>query len=83
MNKIVLITGATSGIGLGCAKKFTENGDKVILTGRNEQRLAEIERELTEKGAKVMTLAFDVRDREAATNSSTDYPRNGARLTCW
>ena len=51
MNKIVLITGATSGIGLGCAKKFAENGDKLILTGRNEQRLAEIERELTEKGA--------------------------------
>ncbi|MBR3732930.1 MAG: SDR family NAD(P)-dependent oxidoreductase, partial [Bacteroidaceae bacterium] len=41
MNKIVLITGATSGIGLGCAKKFAENGDKVILTGRNEHRLAE------------------------------------------
>ena len=56
MNKIVLITGATSGIGLGCAKKFAENGDKVILTGRNEQRLAEIERELTEKGAQVLTL---------------------------
>ena len=57
MNKIVLITGATSGIGLGCAKKFAENGDKVILTGRNEQRLAEIERELTEKGAQVLILA--------------------------
>ena len=28
MNKIVLITGATSGIGLGCARKFAENGDK-------------------------------------------------------
>ena len=57
MNKIVLITGATSGIGLGCAKKFAENGDKLILTGRNEQRLAEIERELTEKGGQVLTLA--------------------------
>ena len=57
MNKIVLITGATSGIGLGCAKKFAENGDKVILTGRNEERLAEIERELTEKGAQVLILA--------------------------
>ena len=74
MNKIVLITGATSGIGLGCAKKFAENGDKVILTGRNEQRLAEIERELTEKGAQVLTLAFDVRDREKAKQLMAELP---------
>ena len=74
MNKIVLITGATSGIGLGCAKKFAENGDKVILTGRNEQRLAEIERELAEKGAQVLTLAFDVRDREKAKQLMAELP---------
>lgn len=66
MNKIVLITGATSGIGLACARKFAENGDKLILTGRNEQRLAEIGKDLTEKGTEVLTLAFDVRDREKA-----------------
>lgn len=48
MNKIVLITGATSGIGLACAKKFAENGDKLILTGRNGQRLAEISNSLKE-----------------------------------
>ena len=64
MNKIVLITGATSGIGLACARKFAENGDKLILTGRNEHRLAELRRELT--NTEVLTLAFDVRDREKA-----------------
>jgi hypothetical protein len=66
MNKIVLITGATSGIGLACARKFAANGDKLILTGRNEQRLDDIKKELTEKGTEVLTLVFDVRDREAA-----------------
>ena len=66
MNKTVLITGATSGIGLVCARKFAENGDRLILTGRNEQRLAEISKELTEQGTQVLTLAFDVRDREKA-----------------
>lgn len=63
MNKIVLITGATSGIGLACARKFAANGDKLILTGRNEHRLAELKKELT---TDVLTLAFDVRDREKA-----------------
>jgi len=74
MNKIVLITGATSGIGLACARKFAENGDKVILTGRKEHRLAEIRKELAATGAEVMTLAFDVRDRERAKKFLNGLP---------
>ena len=74
MNKIVLITGATSGIGLGCARKFAENGDKLILTGRNEQKLEEIRNELTDKGTQVLTLVFDVRDREKATQCINALP---------
>ena len=74
MNKTVLITGATSGIGLACARKFVENGDRLILTGRNEQRLNEIRKELTEKGADVLTLAFDVRDREKTANYIQELP---------
>lgn len=66
MNKIVLITGATSGIGLGCARKFAENGDQLILTGRNEKRLEEIRHELEAKGTKVLILPFDVRDSDKA-----------------
>lgn len=42
MKKIVLITGATSGIGEACARKFAQNGDKVILTGRNQVRMTAI-----------------------------------------
>ena len=74
MNKIVLITGATSGIGLGCARKFAENGDKLILTGRNVQKLEEISKELTDKGTQVLTLVFDVRDREKATQCINTLP---------
>lgn len=74
MNKTVLITGATSGIGLGCARKFAENGDKLILTGRNELLLEDIRRELTDKGSQVLTLAFDVRDREKASQCINSLP---------
>ena len=38
----ILITGGTSGIGLGFAKKFSELGNKVIITARNEKRLNQI-----------------------------------------
>lgn len=66
MHKIVLITGATSGIGLACARKFAKNGDKLILTGRNKERLEQIRNELSDEGTEVLTLNFDIRDREKA-----------------
>jgi len=74
MNKIVLITGATSGIGLACARKFAANGDRLILTGRNGQRLAELRQQLSSQGASVMTLCFDVRDRQQATELVGSLP---------
>ena len=74
MNKTVLITGATSGIGLGCARKFAENGDRLILTGRNPEKLEAIRRELEEKGCQVLTLVFDVRDRAAAAEAIEGLP---------
>ena len=76
MKKIVLITGATSGIGLACARKFAENGDKLILTGRNANRLNDIRKELTAKGTEVMTLVFDVREREKAEKCLNELPED-------
>lgn len=64
MTKTVLITGATSGIGEACARKFAEGGYELILTGRNAGKLEALKAELAD--AKVITLAFDVRDAEAA-----------------
>ena len=74
MNKVVMITGATSGIGMACARKFAENGDRLILTGRNEDRLADIKKELVAQGADVLTLVFDVRDREKASQAVKSLP---------
>ncbi len=64
-DRIVFITGATSGIGEGCARKFAAMGSDLILNGRNTVKLAELKAELTAKGVDVLTLPFDVRDREA------------------
>ena len=80
MNKIVFITGATSGIGLGCARKFAANGDKLILTGRNATRLSEISSELKAQGAQVLTLQFDVRDRDAAQEAIESLPAEWSKI---
>lgn len=66
MKKTVFITGATSGIGEACARKFAEGGYNLILTARRADKLAEIKKQLEAEGAKVKTLVFDVRDTEAA-----------------
>lgn len=66
MKRIALITGASSGIGEACARKFAEGGYDLILTARRAEKLAELKAELEAEGTKVKTLTFDVRDSEAA-----------------
>ena len=74
MRKIVLITGATSGIGEACARKFAQGGYDVIITGRRAQLLANLKKELEAEGVRVLALAFDVRNRSAATAAINSLP---------
>lgn len=63
MTKIVLVTGATAGIGLSTARIFAKNGYNLIITGRRSDRLKEIEKEIKSLyNVKVLSLKFDVRD---------------------
>lgn len=66
MRKTVFITGATSGIGKGCAEKFAENNYNLIITGRREELLEDLKRDLQKKYTiDVTTLCFDVQNKEA------------------
>ena len=64
--KTALITGATSGIGAACARRFAHGGYALILTGRNHEKLHEVSLQLQKEGTDVLTLAFDITNRKAA-----------------
>ncbi|MDE6631431.1 MAG: SDR family oxidoreductase [Muribaculaceae bacterium] len=68
---IALVTGATSGIGEACARRLHGAGYRVIITGRNTERLEALKAEL---GADALALTFDVRDREAAEAAIASLP---------
>lgn len=73
--KIVFITGASSGIGEGCARKFASQGSDLILNARNADKLNELKKELeNEFGIRVCVLPFDVRDRGAAATALASLP---------
>lgn len=71
---VVLVTGASSGIGLGCARKFAANGYRVILNGRNAERLAEAKAAIDADGGETYLLPFDVCDREAVRQALESLP---------
>lgn len=64
--KIVMVTGATSGIGEACARKFASGGYNVIITGRRGEKLDALRQDLESMGAEVLAMQFDVRERESA-----------------
>lgn len=75
MHKIILITGATSGIGLACAEKFASEGFHLIITGRREERLLEIKKRLQSTfNIAVHSLCFDVQVRQNVFNALESLP---------
>jgi len=64
MEKIVVITGATSGIGEACAIKYAEAGYNLVITGRRAERLHKLSNELANRfNVKVLPLVFDVQNK--------------------
>lgn len=75
MNKTVLITGASSGIGEGCAYKFASEGARLILNARSSDKLNILATELKDKyGTECYVMPFDVRDRIAAASALEALP---------
>jgi len=73
MNKIALVTGATSGIGRATARILAKNNYKIIICGRRKDRLELLEKELSEF-TEIHTLVFDIRDKKAVFESINSLP---------
>ncbi len=77
--KTALITGATSGIGRATARLLAKNHFRIIICGRREDRLAELQDEFSAL-TKVHTLNFDVRDRNDVEAAIASIPKEFAHI---
>ncbi|MBT4679956.1 MAG: SDR family NAD(P)-dependent oxidoreductase [Flavobacterium sp.] len=75
MDLTVFITGATSGIGKATAEFLAKHNYRLILCGRNQDRLKELKQTLGHQTA-ITTLQFDVRDKEAVFSAIESLPEN-------
>ena len=75
MSKIAFITGASSGIGAACARKFAQDGYTLLLNARSNEKLAALKSELEDQyHIDIQLLPFDVRDRQAAAAALNALP---------
>lgn len=77
MTRVVLVTGATAGFGEAIARRFHAEGDRVILTGRRQERLDRLQGELGERSCAVR---LDVRDQAAVAAMVQDLPERFAEI---
>ncbi len=64
LDKVVIVTGASSGIGRATALEFARNGSRVVLAARNASRLSLLEQEITAMGAETLICVTDVSKEE-------------------
>lgn len=81
MTKTILITGATSGIGKSTAIRFAQNGYRLIITGRRNNLLEALKKELVETyKVEVLTLNFDVRVLSEVNKAINSLPNDWKNL---
>ena len=82
MEHTVLVTGATAGFGEATARRFLENGHKVIALGRRVERLEALKASLpTDQQNKLLTLAVDVCDSVKVDGLAATLPPDFAKVT--
>ncbi|MCH2233876.1 MAG: SDR family NAD(P)-dependent oxidoreductase [Crocinitomicaceae bacterium] len=74
MSRTVLVTGATAGFGEAIAYKFAKDQNKIIITGRRQDRLNKVEEEIKNLGGEALSLCFDVRKQNEVIGAVKSIP---------
>ncbi|RKP12032.1 hypothetical protein BJ684DRAFT_12095 [Piptocephalis cylindrospora] len=80
--KIVLITGASSGIGAACARQFAQSGAHLIITARREEKLTELKKAIqaSQPECQIHVSKLDVQDNESVNQMVNDLPDNFKKI---
>ena len=79
-DKTALITGSSEGIGLALANGLAEAGARIIINGRDKEKLSSAAEKLEEKHALVDQLSFDVTDYKQVQEKIDDYHKNNGQI---
>ncbi len=79
-DKVIIVTGSTSGIGIGIAKLCAKEAATVVITGRNVERGQKVVDEITAEGGKAWFHAFDLTNTDSMHSLITDVAEKFGRI---
>ena len=82
-DSVVVITGASSGIGRATAHALAEHGASVVLAARSEQSLREVAKECEAAGGRALAVPTDVSDKEAVQDLARQAAEHFGRIDVW